>query len=168
MAAGREVEILDEIASRFGVKGEMRQKRRMWLDASGEALITLCQWLKSQGFAHLSAISVTDWLAEGKFAITYHLWCDQDKILLTLKIKIDREKPVIDSVTSIWDGSAQIHEREMHELFGIEFEGNTNLTPLFLEDWQGPPPFRKDFDWKEYVREKYYDKANERERSYYD
>ena len=168
MAAEKEVEILEEIASKFEVKGEMRRKRRIWLDAGTENLIALSQWLKEQGFEHLSAISVTDWLAEGKFEVTYHLWSHQHKILLTLKINIDRENPVVDSVTSIWGESAQIHEREMHELFGVEFKGNTNLTPLFLEDWSGTPPFRKDFDWRAYVREKYYDKTNERERSYYD
>jgi len=56
----------------------------------------------------------------------------------------------------------------MHELFGVEFEGNQDLAPLFLEDWDGPPPFRKDFDWRDYVREREYDKENERERAYWD
>ena len=39
---------------------------------------------------------------------------------------------------------------------------------LFLEDWEGPPPFRKDFDWGKYVREKYYNKKNERENIYFE
>ena len=167
MTTGRAIKILDKIASKFGSKGEIRRKNRIWLDVGRENLVALCQWLKNQRFEHLSAISVTDWLTDGKFEVSYHLWSYRDKVAVTLKVKVNRENPVIDSVTSIWGESAQIHEREMHELFGVSFEGNANLTPLFLEDWQGPPPFRKDFDWREYVREKYYDKANERERVYY-
>jgi NADH:ubiquinone oxidoreductase subunit C len=37
-----------------------------------------------------------------------------------------------------------------------------------LENWEGPNPFRKDFNWREYVRNKFYDKKNEREKVYYD
>lgn len=161
-------EIVNEIASRFGISAEIRQKRRIWLDASRKNFLPLCQWLKKQGFEHLSAISATDWLEEGIYELAYHLWSYQDCVLLTLKMKVDRENAIADSVVSIWNESAQAHEREIHELFGVKFEGNGNLTPLFLEDWQGPPPFRKDFDWREYARENYYARGNERERSYYD
>lgn len=167
MAAEKEIGILDSIASAFGIKGEVRRRGRIWLDAPTEGLVDFCKWLKEQGFQHLSAISAIDWPEEGKYELAYHLWSYQDKVLLTLKVKIDRQNAIIDSVTEIWNENAQAHEREIHELFGIEFEGNPNLTPLFLEDWEGPPPFRKDFDWREYVRDKYYDRANERESSYY-
>jgi len=167
VAVEKEVVIVDRIASTFGIKGEVRRRGRIWLDAPTEGLVDFCKWLKEQGFQHLSAISAIDWLEEGKYELAYHLWSYQDKVLLTLKVKIDRQNAIIDSVTEIWNENAQAHEREIHELFGIEFEGNPNLTPLFLEDWEGPPPFRKDFDWREYVRDKCYDRANERESSYY-
>jgi len=166
--AEREAEILKDIGSKFDVKGKIQRERRIWISIDKDKLIELCNWLKRQGFEHLSAISVTDWVKEGKFETTYHLWSYKDKILLTLKTKVDRKKPVIKSVTSIWENSAQIHERELHELFGVEFEGNPDLSPLFLEGWQGPPPFKKDFDWREYVREEFYNKENEREVVYFD
>ncbi len=165
--ATKENEILEKLASEFKIKGELRRKGRIWLDIPTESLANFCRWIKDQGFEHLSAISAVDWPDEGMFELAYHLWSYQDKILLTSKVKIDRQNAVIDSVTGVWDGSAQAHERETHELFGVNFKGNDNLTPLFLEDWDGPPPFRKDFNWREYVREKYYDKANERESVYY-
>lgn len=164
----REAEILEDIGSKFDVEGKIQRERRIWISIDNKELIKLCGWLKNQGFEHLSAISVTDWVKEGRFEVTYHLWSYKDKILLTLKTKVDREKPVIKSVTSIWEESAQIHERELHELFGVKFKDNPDLSSLFLEDWQAPPPFRKDFDWREYVREEYYDKENERELVYYD
>jgi NADH-quinone oxidoreductase subunit C len=170
MGKGKEVEadILERINAKFKVEGKIQRKRRIWISLNKKDLINLCSWVKEQGFVHLSAISVTDWLKEGKYEITYHLWSYEDKVLLTLKTNIDRENPVIESVASIWRESAQIHERELHELFGVKFDNNPDLTPLFLEDWQGPAPFRKDFDWREYVREKYYNKENKREMVYYD
>jgi len=168
MGAKEGLEILDKIASEFKIKGEMRRKRRMWLDVPTSGFVDFCKWLKEQGFEHLSAISAVDWPAEGMYGLAYHLWSYVDKTVITLKVKIDRQNAVMDSVVEVWDGSAQAHEREIHELFGIKFEGNNDLTPLFLEDWEGPPPFRKDFNWREYVGDKYYSRENERERVYYD
>ena len=164
----REAQILEEMGSKFDVEGKIQRERRIWISIDNKELIKICGWLKNQGFEHLSAISVTDWVKEGRFEVTYHLWSYKDKILLTLKTEIDREKPVIESVTSIWKENAQIHERELHELFGVKFKGNSDLSPLFLEDWHASPPFRKDFDWREYVGKEYYDKENEREAVYYD
>jgi len=168
MAAKEALEILGKISSEFNFKGEVRRKGRIWLDTPTEGFVDFCRWLKEQGFEHLSAISAIDWPGEGMCELAYHLWSYLDKTLITLKVKIDRQNAVMKSVTEIWDGSAEAHEREIHELFGIKFEGNNNLTPLFLEDWEGLPPFRKDFNWREYVGEKYYDRDNERERVYYD
>jgi NADH-quinone oxidoreductase subunit C len=168
MGAKEGLGILDKIALEFKLEGEMRRRGRIWLDMPTEGFVDFCRWLKEQGFEHLSAISAIDWPGEGMYGLAYHVWSYPDKTLISLKVKIDRQNAVMDSVTEVWDGSAQAHEREIHELFGIEFEGNSNLTPLFLEDWEGLPPFRKDFDWREYVGEKYYDRHNERERVYYD
>ncbi len=163
-----ETDILNKINAKFEVEGEMQRERRIWVKIDKEALINLCKFVKEMGFEHLSAISVTDWLKEGEYEVTYHLWSYKDKILLTLKTRIDRNNPNIKSVVPIWGENAQIHEREMHEMFGVNFEGNNDLSPLFLEDWEGPPPFKKDFNWREYVREKYYDRGNEREISYFE
>ncbi len=164
----KEKTILEKISQRFSIEGEIKRDRRIWISVDKEMLIKLCKWVKDQGFVHLSAISVTDWLDEGKYEVVYLLWSYTDKILLGIKTKIDRNDPTIDSVVPVWMESAQIHERELHELFGVVFEGNADLAPLFLEEWEGPPPFRKDFDWREYVREKYYDRDNVREGVYFD
>jgi len=164
----KENKVIDKISSRFKIEGKFQRQRRVWVTTDRDNLIALCKFAKELGFEHLSAISVTDWPEEGTFELTYHLWSYSEKILLTIKTKIDRTNPVIDSVIPVWEESAQIHERELHELFGVEFKGNKDLASLFLEGWDGPPPFRKDFDWRESVRHRYYDKADERQRAYWD
>ena len=164
----KEPALLDKIKSRFNVECRVQKDKRLWISADHNKLIEMCKWLKEYGFIHLSAISVTDWLEKGDYELTYHLWSYDDKLLVTVKTRINRKKPIIESVTPIWEENAQIHERELHELFGVEFKNNPDLSPLFLENWQGPAPFRKDFDWRNYVREKFYNKENEREQVYYD
>ncbi len=167
MELEREVRIVQDIKARFNIEGEIKRSRRIWVPVDKKELLEVSGWIKEQGFKHLSAISVVDWVASGIFEITYHVWSQKDKILITFKTSINRQEAVIDSVITVWDRNAGIHERELHELFGVNFKGNPDLAPLFLEDWEGPPPFRKDFDWREYTREKYYNSENERERVYY-
>jgi len=167
-ALSQEKEILEKIKNEFKREGVVQKAKRVWVSIDKDQLLTCSKWLKKEGFIHLSAISVSDWLEEKKFKLDYLLWSFQEKILLVLTVKIDRKKPIIDSVISIWENNAQVHEREAWEFFGIDFKGNQNLTPLFTDNWQGPPPFRKDFDWQKYVRENHYNKDNERERGYYE
>ena len=164
----REAEILQSLKTKFGVEGEVQRIRRVWVSIGNEQVLEASGWIKEQGFEHLSSISVTDWVEDGSYELTYHLWSPRDKVVVTLRTRISREDPSIASVMPVWDRSAWIHERELHEMFGVKFEGNPDLAPLFLEDWEGPPPFRKDFDWREYTREKYYNQENEREHVYFE
>ncbi len=164
----KEEEIVNELKSRFNVDGYVQRERRVWVSVDKDKLMDVCKFIRKKGFSHLSSISVTDWLKDNEFELTYHLWSYEDKLLLTIKTRIRRDNPVIETVCQIWGESAQVHEREMHELFGIEFRGNPDLSPLFLEDWRGPPPFRKDFDWRDYVRGEFYSKENERESVYFE
>jgi len=164
----KETAFLEEIQSRFQITGRIQRRQRIWISIDKDNLNKINQWLKKQGFDHLSAISVTDLLDQGVYEVTYHVWSYTKKILVTVKTRIDRKNPIIASTVPIWKENAQIHERELHELFGVNFQGNPDLSPLFLEDWQGPPPFTKDFNWREYVQKKCYDKKNKRETAYYE
>ncbi len=111
--------------------------------------------LKTKGFDHLSDVTVVDYIDEGEFEVIYHLWSHGNRQRLIIKTRIPREKAVIASLAPVWT-SAHMHERECHEMFGIEFEGHDDLTPLLLEDWEEMPPLRKDFDSRKYVLEKFY------------
>ena len=121
------------------------------LSVPSEKYHEICEELKNKGFWHLTAISAVDWIDNNEFEV-YLLLRHRTGDYLKVSTRIPRDNPHVASVSDIWH-NGEIHEREMHELFGIVFDGNKNLTPLFLEDWDGPPPFRKDFNWREYVRE---------------
>ena len=56
---------------------------------------------------------------------------------------LDRVAPVLESVTGVLPAAAW-HEREVHEMFGVEVRGHPGIRPLLLHDVAGPPPLRKD------------------------
>lgn len=91
------------------------------------------------------------------FEILYHFTIERLNLLISVRVKLNSDKPSIDSITSIIKGSNWI-EREMHELLGIDFPGNPNLERLLLPDeWpQGVYPLRRDYkEWdKDAIRDR--------------
>jgi len=91
----------------------------------------------------LIAISGVD---EGKnFAVYYHF--DDSKEVENLKFILPKENPKIPTIVFDFP-PAELYERETHDFFGIEFEGNPRLKKkLFLpEDFKGKPPLLKKED----------------------
>lgn len=58
--------------------------------------------------------------------------------------EIPKDDAWIDSIVPVW-GGAEWHEREAHEMFGIDFRGNPNLTHLYLPDAFEGHPLRKSY-----------------------
>jgi NADH-quinone oxidoreductase subunit C len=150
-------EIVSSLKSKFptSITNIISEDRHFSLTAKKEEFYQILSWLKDLGFDHLSDITCIDFIKDKEFEVIYHLWSHTRKLRGAVKVRILREAPSIRSIVDLWAG-AQIHERENHEMFGINFDGNPDLSPLFLEDWEEIPPFRKDFDSREYVKKKYY------------
>jgi NADH-quinone oxidoreductase subunit C len=85
---------------------------------------------ESLGIMHLSYITVVD--REGFFELTYEL-LDLRGGIVRVKTKIEGEEPVIDSVTGIYP-TANWHEREAYDMFGVAFKGHPDLRRLYM--WQ--------------------------------
>jgi NADH-quinone oxidoreductase subunit C len=79
-------------------------------------------------------------------------YTEKEKLNIIVKTKIPRDKPEFITVIDIFE-NAEPYERELHELFGVYFEGHPRLTPLFLELKYEKPPFRKDFDTVKFSEE---------------
>lgn len=122
------------------------------IDAKKEQVLTPLRFLKDKGYDHLSLISCVDWIDEGEFELVYILGSYFEKEQVILKTRISREKAEFVTVIPVFR-NAEPYEREIHELFGINFVGHPRLTPLFLEREYKIPPFRKDFDTRKYVEE---------------
>ena len=82
----------------------------------------------------------------GGFQILYHFSLDETGLILSLRVKLGKEHPEVDSISDLVPAADWI-EREMHELFGIRFRGRPELERLLLgEEWpEGVYPLCKDF-----------------------
>ncbi len=116
-----------------------------------ENVVEIAQFLKERyALNYVVSVSGIDYPEENKFVVVYHVSSISEDghlpLLLILKIPVDRQTPHTPSLISIWK-SAEWHERETWELFGIEFEGHPKLERLLLYDeWpENQYPLRKDF-----------------------
>jgi NADH-quinone oxidoreductase subunit C len=127
--------------------------RRLRVDLPCQILPTLLELLKGRGgYLHLSAISCVDWEEAGEFELIYHLWSYETRVLISAHIRIPRDPGRFVSVYDIHT-PAGFFERDIHEMFGVLFEGAPDLRPFILTDWSGPPPMRKSFSSLAYVEE---------------
>ena len=79
---------------------------------------------------------------EGDFVLNYYF--DNNGKIIVLKFNVPKKKPVVETIADIFP-NADYYEREIHDFFGIEFEGNPKLhLKLFLpDDWNKKPPLVK-------------------------
>lgn len=121
-----------------------------YLKVARDDYLAVAKYLRKHGFRRLLTVSAVDWIERGNLEIYFLVHKLDGNVYVKVAAEILRDNPLIPSLSELWPNAA-MHERETWELFGIFFEGNRILKPLFLEDWNGPPPFRKDFDWRKYV-----------------
>ena len=79
-----------------------------------------------------------------RYAVIYHLLSIKHNHRIRLKVFVDGEPPLVDSVVNIWN-SANWYEREAFDLFGIIFEGHPDLRRILTDYGFVGHPFRKDF-----------------------
>ena len=96
------------------------------------------------GLSYGETCSVVDYNKENYFDVFWFIWSFDKKKMYALRMKVPYSSPKVPSLTDVWP-SLNWHEREAHEMFGIEFEGHPNLAPLILEDYDDIPqyPLRK-------------------------
>ena len=132
---------------------------RMSVSAPAGSIPEVLKCLKGMGLNHLALISCVDWADKQKLEIVYVLTCymrdnadysSEQRLHVLLRTFVPRKKPELASVIEVFE-IAEPYEREIHELFGVNFEGHPRLIPLFLERAYEIPPFRKDFDTRKYV-----------------
>ena len=146
-----------------GILVDIPEENRVVITAEKEAVLSILSFLKNHGYNHLGIISCVDWIENNSFELVYILHAytagddthaDTYKDCIFLKTMISREQAGCISVIPIFE-NAEPYERELHELYGIHFDGHPRLTPLFLESEYETPPFRKDFDTRQYVKDNF-------------
>lgn len=145
----QEEKIKQELINKFsGLEANIRipRAKRIFVEVSTEKFMEVFKFAATQlKFSHLCTITGLD--EPGSLSFLYHL-AEDSGIVLSIKISVPKENPVIKTVTAIFAG-ADIYEREVTDLLGAKVEGlaSGNRYPL-TDDWpKDQYPLRK--DWKE-------------------
>lgn len=83
--------------------------------------------------------------------VVYHLYSMTRRHSVVLKVIVHKENPRVPTVEQIWK-TANWHERETYDLYGIVFDGHSDLQRILLpDDWEGHP-LRKDYKEPDFYR----------------
>jgi NADH-quinone oxidoreductase subunit C len=120
-----------------------------WLNITVDAKdwLPLAQQLRkdeSLQFDYLFCLTCIDF--KTNLTMVYHLSSTIFRHNIVVRSVLANDKPEIESVSQIWK-TANFHEREAHEMFGVNFLNHPDLRLLILPDgWEGKNPMRKDFE----------------------
>ena len=116
-----------------------------WSAIEPAAVLEVSQFLSADDrlrMDHLELLGGADY--KDRIEVVYVLYSMKHRHRYTLKCRLPREVPVIHTVESVW-AVANWHEREAYDMFGIVFEGHSDLRRILCpDDWEGYP-LRKDY-----------------------
>lgn len=99
---------------------------------------------ESLQFDYLFCLTCIDWKTH--LTMVYHLSSTKYRHNIVVKSKLNRNNPEIETISKIWR-TAEFNEREVYEMFGVNFLNHPDLRLLILPDgWEGKNPMLKDFE----------------------
>jgi NADH-quinone oxidoreductase subunit C len=141
------VAIVDLFKRRFSsdiLEVIIKNEKRIIIAVNPDSILNVADYLyKSAGFRFIIASAIH---SKKGFEIHYHFSKDSIGLILNILVLLDKENPEIESLSNMFNASDWI-EREMHELYGINFLNHPNLEKLISEgNWaEGVYPCRKEF-----------------------
>ena len=150
--------LINKLSKAFELKDVVYQRPDFtFATANKENVIGLITHLRDyEGFSHFVLLSCVDWIEDNLFQLTYILNNPTEKYDLGIRCMIDREEASMTSAHHLWKQIAT-YQRELKEMYGIEFPGSPRLNDDFiLEGWDEIPPMRRDFDTKKYAEETFF------------
>jgi NADH-quinone oxidoreductase subunit C len=116
-----------------------------WTCVEPAAILEVAQFLRSDSrlnLDHLELLGGADY--KDHIEVVYVVYSMEHRHRYTIKCRLSREEPSVPSVESVW-GVANWHEREAYDMFGVVFEGHSDLRRILCpDDWEGYP-LRKDY-----------------------
>jgi len=124
-----------------------KSPKRVYVEIRPEAIVKVGTYIFKDLQARFNVASGVD--ARTHMEILYHFSLEYINLLISVRVKLDRKAPAIDSLATVFKGANWI-EREMNELLGIKFRGHPDMRRLLLADeWpEGVYPLRADYrEW---------------------
>jgi NADH-quinone oxidoreductase subunit C len=112
----------------------------------GGSLLEVCTFVRNDqrlGMDHLELLGGVDY--KDRIEVVYVLYSMRHHHRYTLKCRLPREAPHVPTVESLWR-VANWHEREAYDMFGVVFDGHSDMRRILCpDDWEGYP-LRKDYE----------------------
>ncbi len=141
------IKVLD---ARFGHAIQLEEPFRSEtiLVVERDQLVPVCTFLRDDpnfSFNFLAVLTAVDhWPKEPRFTVVYQLYSVVKNVFLGLRVRLPGDDPRISTIEAIYP-NANWHEREIYDMFGIFFEGHSDLRRILMaQDWEGHP-LRKDY-----------------------
>lgn len=148
-------ELLERLERNFGVSEVTERKGGLTtLDVDKDKAERLIRELRDrEGYSHLNFITCVDYIEDGQLRLTYMLTNYETNNMLGVHVYLNREKAEMTSIHTLW-AQAWAHQRELREMYGINFPGSPRVEENFcLEGWDDIPPLRRDFNTQAYSEE---------------
>ncbi|MBI4430342.1 MAG: NADH-quinone oxidoreductase subunit C [Candidatus Omnitrophica bacterium] len=137
------------------VKAELEKSLGVQTELSGSGLLVpksrlldVFKFLKENAkyqMDYISNLCAVDYLKQSQIEIVYHLYSMRNKTgPIGIKVRTDRQDCIVPSATPLFRG-AEFQEREAFDLYGVKFEGHTDLRRILMWDGFEGFPMRKDY-----------------------
>ncbi|MCI0707960.1 MAG: NADH-quinone oxidoreductase subunit C [Ignavibacteriae bacterium] len=146
-------EIHDNLRAKFGdaVVESKLDAQQPWIRIAADKTNAICTFLRDEPafqFDFMSCLSGVDY-NDGNLGIVYHLYSMTHKHKAVIRVNCPKDNARIQSVHDIW-GTANWHEREAFDMYGIQFDGHPDLRRILCPDDYPGFPLRKDFQVPEF------------------
>lgn len=119
------------------------------LDIDPEALVSTAEELKRIGFRRLIMVTAVDYIE--RVVMIYRIQSSSLSASLSIKTRLSPRTPQIPSLVGVWP-AADWQEREVFDLFGVNFVGHPDLRRILLPDDFEGHPLCKDYDDARLIR----------------
>jgi NADH-quinone oxidoreductase subunit C len=120
-------------------------RKELTLTVAAESIVAAMRAAQASCYNFFEDVTAVDWYpTEPRFQLSYSLLSHSLKQRIRIVARLSGDNPRIDSITSVW-AAANFYEREIFDLFGVQFTGHPRLTRIMMPDnWEGHP-LRKDY-----------------------
>lgn len=142
--------VLDKLKEQFGdaILEAAEFRGELTVVVPKERIVEVCRFLKYDSELRYDLLSdlcgIDMYTPVKRFGVVYNLFSLKNKHRLRLKTFTEEDDPRVPTVTAVWQ-TANWHERETYDMFGIVFEGHPDLRRIYMPDEFEHHPLRKDF-----------------------
>lgn len=127
------------------VVGTTLTARRAELQVAPESIVDVLERLRGEGYNMLMSVHGVDYYPEEpRLGVSYELLSFEHQRRLSVKLRVTVEQPNVPSVAPTWP-TANFHEREVFDMFGVVFDGHPDLRRILMPDDYIGHPQRRDF-----------------------